>query len=121
MRVMAMWCDFQSLDLREYPILIDIRQLLSKIDLGRASQFTSLKPVLSLEYFLLNRSRYCTYVEQNTSSVKRKAVPAAQGQWTDDGRVEIDEERHLRQQKRNLVVYHAGSVYLFLWWRTLPR
>ena len=57
MRVMAMWCDFQQLDLSE---ILDIGPVLSKIDLGRACQFTSLKPVLSLEYFLLNRSRYCT-------------------------------------------------------------
>ena len=37
-----------------------MRPVLSKIDFGRASQFTSLKPVLSLKHFLLNRSRYCT-------------------------------------------------------------
>ena len=65
MRVMAMWCDFQQLDLRENP---RHRPVLSKIDFGRASQFTSLKPVLSLEHFLLNRSRYCnTRNERNDS------------------------------------------------------
>ena len=40
--------------------ILDIRPLLSKIDFGRSSQFTSLKPVLSLEHLLLlDRSRYC--------------------------------------------------------------
>ena len=56
MRVMAVWCDFQQLDLGK---ILDIIPVLSKIDFGRASQFTSFKPVLSLKPFLLNRSRYC--------------------------------------------------------------